>query len=116
MRERSNSWSRRFVALLLSLSVLPWSMVAQNGDQDNSGFNLKRNVEIVLVNVVVRDKQGNIIRGLKKDDFTITEEAKPQMLSSFDFEETDTQALPPLETQPTIMGMLKNAPAKTTPA
>jgi VWFA-related protein len=94
---------------MLSLAMLPWSVAAQN--QDNSGFQLKRNVEIVLVNVVVRDKKGNIVRGLKPEDFTILEDGKQQTLSSFDFEQTDTQALPPLETQPTIMGVLKNAPA-----
>jgi len=45
--------------------------------------------ELVLVNVVVRDKNGNVVRGLTRDDFAITEDDKPQTVSSFDFEELD---------------------------
>src|SRR5581483_8531962 len=45
--------------------------------------------ELVLVNVVVRDKSGAVVRGLKADDFTITEDDKPQAITSFDFEELD---------------------------
>jgi len=50
--------------------------------------------DLVVVNVVVRDKDGNLVRGLKKDDFTVTEDNKPQTVDSFDFEELDTVALP----------------------
>ena len=91
--------------------MLPWAALAQ----DDSGFQLKKNVEIVLVNVVVRDKSGKIVRGLSKDDFTVVEDGKPQSLSSFDFEQTDTEALPPLESQPTIMGAVKGG-VKQAPA
>src|SRR5262245_36776545 len=43
--------------------------------------------ELVLVNVVVRDKSGAVVRNLSRDDFTVTEDDKPQTISSFDFEE-----------------------------
>jgi VWFA-related protein len=45
--------------------------------------------ELVLVNVVVRDKKGNLVRDLKKDDFTILEDGKRQTISTFDFENVD---------------------------
>src|ERR1035437_9730335 len=45
--------------------------------------------ELVLVNVVVRDKNGNVVRNLTKDDFAVVEDDKPQSVSSFDFEELD---------------------------
>ncbi len=106
-----SSW-REIAATLLMLAMLPWNVAAQ----DNSGFQLKKNVEIVLVNVVVRDKQGNIVRDLKKDDFTVLEDGKPQTLSSFDFEQTDTETLPPLTSQPTIVGAVKNGGAAKTSA
>jgi VWFA-related protein len=48
--------------------------------------------ELVLVNVVVRDKKGNLIRGLKKEDFTVTEDGKKQEISTFDFENVDALA------------------------
>ena len=45
--------------------------------------------ELVLVNVVVRDKNGAVVRGLTRDDFSIAEDDKPQTVTSFDFEELD---------------------------
>jgi VWFA-related protein len=48
--------------------------------------------ELVLVNVVVRDKKGNLVRDLKKDDFTLLEDGKRQTISTFDFENVDELA------------------------
>ncbi len=45
--------------------------------------------ELVLANVVVRDKKGNLVRDLKKDDFTLFEDGKKQQISTFDFENVD---------------------------
>jgi VWFA-related protein len=45
--------------------------------------------ELVTVNVVVRDKNGNAVRNLTRDDFAVVEDDKPQSISSFDFEELD---------------------------
>src|SRR2546430_7740181 len=42
--------------------------------------------ELVLVNVVARDKKGNLIRDLKKEDFALLEDGKKQGISTFDFE------------------------------
>ena len=48
--------------------------------------------ELVLVNVVARDKKGNLIRDLKKEDFTLLEDGKKQDISNFDFEDVDQPA------------------------
>jgi len=45
--------------------------------------------ELVLANVVVRDRKGNLIRDLKKEDFTLFEDGKKQQISTFDFENVD---------------------------
>jgi VWFA-related protein len=37
----------------------------------------------------VRDKNGAVVRGLTRDDFSISEDDKPQTVTSFDFEELD---------------------------
>src|SRR6266511_5702633 len=60
--------------------------------------------ELVLVNVVVRDKNGNVVRGLTRDDFAATEDDKPQTISSFDFEELDNPSAAPAApaTQPVL--------------
>jgi len=48
--------------------------------------------ELVLVNVVARDSKGNLIRDLKKADFTLFEDGKKQQISAFDFENVAEQA------------------------
>jgi len=45
--------------------------------------------ELVLVNVVAHDKKGNLVRDLKKDDFTVLEDGKKQDITTFDFENVD---------------------------
>ena len=37
----------------------------------------------------MRDKNGNVVRNLTKDDFAVVEDDKPQTVTSFDFEELD---------------------------
>src|SRR5947208_15520429 len=48
--------------------------------------------ELVLVNVVANDKKGNLVRDLKKTDFTLFEDGKKQEISTFDFENVDEMA------------------------
>ena len=48
--------------------------------------------ELVLVNVVAHDKKGNLVRDLKKTDFTLFEDGKKQEISTFDFENVDEMA------------------------
>jgi VWFA-related protein len=53
----------------------------------------KVNSDLVLTNVVVRDKKtGEIVKGLTEKDFSITEDGKPQHIVSFDFESVDQAA------------------------
>jgi VWFA-related protein len=49
--------------------------------------------DVVLTNVVVRDKKtGKVIPGLKASDFSIAENGKPQKVSNFQFENVDEVA------------------------
>jgi len=85
---------RRAAALLLAL-LLGTSMPAQQQQQAQAqkpgepGFRVKVTTEIVLVNVIARDKKGNLIRDLKQSDFTVYEDGQKQQVSSFDFENVD---------------------------
>ncbi|MBT9332140.1 VWA domain-containing protein [Acidipila sp. 4G-K13] len=59
----------------------------------SSTFTLRVNSDLVLTNVVVRDKKtGEIVRGLTEKDFQIQENGKPQRIASFDFESVDQAA------------------------
>ncbi len=80
-------------AALLAVNVAP-SALAQDASQQATQPQYRMHVtsELVLVNVVVRDKKGNLIRGLKKEDFTLTEDNKRQQISTFDYENVDELA------------------------
>ena len=79
--------------------LMAWSMatnlLAQQQPQTPvaSGGRLRVSTEIVLVNVVARDKHGNLIKDLKREDFTVFEDGKKQELASFDFEKVDEMAM-----------------------
>lgn len=66
--------------------------------------------ELVLANVVVRDKSGKLARGLKREDFTLYEDGKKQDISTFDFESVDELATAG-GAEATVTGGAGNAPA-----
>jgi VWFA-related protein len=74
--------------LLLDSSLSAWPQDAQQAPQQ-SQYRVHVTTELVLVNVVARDKKGNLIRDLKKDDFALLEDGKRQTISTFDFENVD---------------------------
>jgi VWFA-related protein len=81
-------------ALLFTASVA--QIPAQQPQTTKGGqglYRLRVESELVLVNVVVRDKQGKPITDLKQGDFILLEDGKPQRISSFDFENLDTAPL-----------------------
>ena len=51
-------------------------------------------VNLVLVDVVVRDKSGGIVRNLTADDFDLLEDGQRQQIVTFTFEEINTNAAP----------------------
>src|ERR1700720_3888505 len=67
-------------------------------------FTMKMQSEIVLTNVVVRDKKtGDVVKGLKASDFTILENGKPQQIASFDYQNVDEAAT--LKERSTVSGV-----------
>jgi VWFA-related protein len=84
---------RMATALLMAWAVAI-NLPAQQGQAPSrSGARLRVSTEIVLVNVIARDKHGNLVRDLKKEDFTVYEDGKKQELASFDFEKVDELAM-----------------------
>ena len=68
-------------------------MIAQDTSRPTTSQSvIQVTTELVLVNVVARDKKGNVIKDLKKEDFTLYEDGKKQQISSFDFEDVDQLA------------------------
>ncbi|SNS43485.1 VWFA-related domain-containing protein [Granulicella rosea] len=70
------------LALLLP-ACLPGAH-AQQPEPSGAIQTLRVTSNIVVLDVVVTDAQGNVVPGLKKDDFTILQDNKPQPIRSFD--------------------------------
>jgi len=83
--------ARNTAAVLLTLALL----CATLPSQQQSEFRLRAEADLVLVNVTVKDKNGNFVAGLKPENFTILEDNKPQKVISFDVENVD--AVPALD-------------------
>ncbi len=84
---------RRLMAAILVwlMAGLPGFAQQQTGD---GTFTMKVQTDIVLTNVVVRDKKtGEVVKGLKQSDFTILENGKPQTIASFDYQNVDEAAV-----------------------
>jgi VWFA-related protein len=105
--------SKKIVTALLAFSLaLPLE------SQQESDYTFKVQSDLVLVNVTVKDKNGNLVRNLKPTDFTILEDNKPQKVETFDIENMDavanqdvaqTKALPGAAPEPA------SPPAASTP-
>lgn len=52
-------------------------------------------VNLVLVRVVVRDSEGHIVPNLKKEDFQLFDNRKPQVVSTFSVETPDSHVVAP---------------------
>ena len=84
---------RPALAAMLAAMMAGTPMVAQQQGA-NGTFTLKVQSDIVLTNVVVRDKKtGEVVKGLKASDFTILENGKPQKIASFDYQNVDEAAV-----------------------
>jgi VWFA-related protein len=80
---------RRTIATALLTLIASFPGYSQQAAGDGT-FTLKVQSNIVLTNVVARDKKtGAVVKGLTAADFTILENGKPQKLASFDFQNVD---------------------------
>jgi len=76
------------------------SKAAPSASQQNevvtrdTGTTFKVRVNLVLVRVVVRDEHGKIVDNLKKEDFQLFDNRKPQAISTFAVETPSTHAVP----------------------
>jgi len=105
-----NRLSSKILAVILELSLL-----AVSGRSQQEDYTFRVQSELVLVNVTVRDKNGNLVRNLKPSDFTILEDNKPQKVASFDVENMDAVATQDLAQTKALPG-LPSAPATPTGA
>ena len=81
------------ISFMLAMTAVAQQAVPNAVPQDRSGPQpdghlqtevLQVKTQLVVVDVVVRDHEGHPVRGLKREDFTLAEDKKPQVLRNFD--------------------------------
>src|SRR5215470_4509873 len=111
-RVRARQWMKPWPTKTLTLFLTATLLTPSLPSQQNTGYTLRSETDLVLVNVSVRDKSGDFVRDLKQGEFTVTEDGKAQQVVSFDVENTD--AVPPATVeQAKLLDSLKKRPTET---
>lgn len=112
---------RRTLWILVTLAALLVPAFPTASAAPDQAQTFRNTLNVVRVDVIVRDKDGNVVRGLKASDFVLVEDGKPQQVTSFDFEELTTVPLPTTGT-PAVLGLdqlqtaLQRSAMSSTPA
>jgi len=107
----SHHRTAKTLAALLETALLCTGLFSQQTD-----YTFRVQSELVLVNVTVRDKNGNIVPNLKPENFTILEDNKPQKVVSFDIENIDAVANQDVAQAQPLAGSPSPSPATATAA
>jgi VWFA-related protein len=76
----------------------------QNGVTTSKGFKFETSTQLVVEDVIIKDKSGNPVTGLKKSDFVVLEDGKPQDVDFAEFQKLEDTAIPPPpEEKPSVM-------------
>jgi VWFA-related protein len=88
----------RTLAVFISLCLAVPAQTPQAPPQADPVF--KSGINLVVVDVTVLDKAGKEISNLKKEDFVVSEDGKPQALSVFEFQKLAPTDLPSTASAP----------------
>jgi VWFA-related protein len=104
--------TRRAVVLAVVALIVCVTATTSARQQAPRRPSFRAGVELIYVNVVVRDGSGNIVRNLTRAHFSLVEDDKAQEITAFDFEEVPAE--PSVADQPaeTVQPILKTAPAR----
>src|SRR3954463_14008813 len=97
------SFIRRTVILGAVIAAGSLSSASPTAQQPQSVFRSRLNV--VSVDVIVRDKSGAVVRNLTASDFEVREDGRPQDIKNFSFEEITDKGVTPVESADLLAGV-----------
>jgi VWFA-related protein len=100
-----HGWLAGAVAAAVLLLLWSGDPVAGQSLQRRPSFRV--GVELIYVNVIVRDSSSAIVRNLKPEDFALAEDGKQQRITAFDFEEVPADAMPAEPSAEPVPAILK---------
>jgi Mg-chelatase subunit ChlD len=83
MKARLSAIAATILAAFVSLSA---QQPQQQRPDDNQKFRFKTGIDLINVNATVTDASGRFVPGLRKEDFSIFEDGKPQQVTHFSSE------------------------------
>ena len=99
----SSSRGRSSIAVLAALALLTAAPAGQERPT-GQGFSFKTGVDLVNVSVTVTDHTGRFVTGLKRDDFVVYEDGKPQEIAQFDADRVPVSLGIALDTSGSMIG------------
>jgi VWFA-related protein len=93
-------------AALVAGAVLSVPLAARGLQErpTGQGFSFKTGVDLVNVTVTVTDATGRFVSGLRKEDFVLYEDGKPQLVSQFDADRVPVSLGIALDTSGSMLG------------
>jgi VWFA-related protein len=75
-----------FLALAAAVAAALATVSAQEARNDGQSFRFRTGVELINVTATVTDRNGRFVPGLRKEDFRVFQDGKPQPITHFDNE------------------------------
>ena len=81
---RKGGPSNRFLPILLTAGfAVPFAFATQSTSNQSGTYTISDNVDLVLLDVSVKDPRGGYVTGLKPDNFQVFEDGRPRQISQF---------------------------------
>ncbi len=112
---------KQLITLALTVSLAFGQQMQINRPQPDVPL-FKAEANLVIVTAFVRTKDGKPLPNLKKEDFRLFENGKPQQISVFEYEELSNEVLPPVnitvtnDEQPGAVTQPEAAPEQPAPS
>jgi VWFA-related protein len=109
MKKRiASAWltaARYATAALLVAAAAGVTSILSNAQDNQPRKVFRSGLNLVSVDVIVRDKSGAVVRGLTAADFEVREDGRPQDVTSFSFEEITNKTVAAVESAGLLAGV-----------
>src|SRR4051812_40033720 len=103
-----------FLSWVLLASAQQTAPPAQPAQPDlPKGVKFSAGTQLVVEDIIIKDKSGNPITGLKASDFVVLEDGKPQKIDFVEFQKLEDTTVPVVEAPKPKVEEAKPAPAAT---